>query len=184
MLRVILFSLLAGLISLTGCATPTRVNSGPIRASTFDFVAISSAKKASFAENRGDVHDLIQGAITEHLAAKGVARAAGGGDIQVAYLVIVGDNASTTAINDYFGYGRDPAGLAEKAHEAYAIDNKNPSYFQAGTLLIDVLDAKSHKLLLRNFVVAPIQPEAPMAVREARVREAVDKVLKNLRIAP
>ena len=182
--RMPLVFLFAGWVAMTGCATPTRVNSGPIKAASFDFVEISSAKKAAFAENRGVVHDLIQGAITEHLAAKGVARAAGGGDIKVAYLVIVGDNASTTAINDYFGYGRDATGLADKAHEAYAIDNKNPGYFQAGTLLIDVLDARSHKLLMRNFVVAPIQPEAPMAVREARAREAVDKILKNLRIAP
>ena len=64
----------------------------------------------------------------------------------VAYLVIVGNNASTEAISTYFGYNRDAAALHDKAQDAYA-SSKNPNYFEAGTLLIDLIDAKTYKLL-------------------------------------
>ena len=173
----------AGMTGWAGCTTPTGVKSGPIKAATFNFLQDLSSKKSDFADNKKVVHEIIQKAITDHLAEKGVARAAGDVDVKVAYLLIVGNNVSTMAINDFFGYGRDDAQLAEKAHKAYAVDNKNPDYFEAGTLVIDVLDARSFKLLMRNHVTKPILRDAPVAVREARIREAVDETLKNLKFA-
>ena len=49
---------------------------------------------------------------------------------------------STVAVEDYFGYGRDAAALQDKAQDAYSA-NKNPNYFEAGTLLIDLVDSKT-----------------------------------------
>ena len=72
--------------------------------------------------------------------------------------------------------------MAEKAHRAYAVDNRNPDAFEAGTVLIDVLDAKSYKLLMRNYVVRPILRDTTAEIREERIREAVDEALKGLRI--
>ena len=62
---------------------------------------------------------MIQKAITKNLAARGVTRVSSGGDITVPYLVIVGDNASTTAIRAYFGYGDDLGDLHDRAQKAY-----------------------------------------------------------------
>ena len=90
--------------------------------------------EAAFAEKRQQVHALIQEAIETNLAAKGLKRVAEGGDVTIADLVIVGNNANTSAINDYFGYSPDAMALVDKAHEAYT-EGDQRDYFEAGTLL-------------------------------------------------
>lgn len=106
---------------------------------------------------------------------------ASGGDLTVAYLVIVGNNASTEAINTYFGYGRDVTALHEKAQSAYT-GSKNPSYFEAGTLLVDILDTRSFKLLERNYATRPVLRNPTAEVRAANIQDAVNEVLKGVRI--
>ena len=73
---------------------------------------------------------MIQAAITKHLAGLGVTQVPAGGDVTVGYLVIIGNNATTEAINTYFGYGEGANELHEKAQEAYS-KSKNPNYFEA-----------------------------------------------------
>ena len=100
----------------------------------------------------------------------------------VAYLVIVGNNASTESINTYFGYGRGATALHDKAQDAYT-SSKNPNYFEAGTLLIDIIDAKTYKLLKRSYVVRPLLRNPTAEVRAERIQEAVDEALQDVRIA-
>jgi hypothetical protein len=126
---------------------------------------------------------MVQAAITKNLAGRGVSAAASGGDVTVAYLIIAGNNASTTSINDYFGYGEDAAALLDKAHTAYT-GSKNPNYFEAGTLVIDIIDSKSFKLLRRGYATRPILRNLPDDARAARIQEVVDEILRDLRIAP
>jgi hypothetical protein len=106
-----------------------------------------------------------------------------GGDVTVAYLVIVGNNASTEMIDTYFGYGRDSSALHDKAHAAYG-RSQNPNYFEAGTLLIDFIDSRTYKLLKRAYVVRPLLRNPSAEVRVERIQEAVDAVLGDLRVAP
>lgn len=167
---------------LGGCSsTPTKVDKGVIHASTFSFVS-AGARTAEFAENRGEVHTMIQQALAKNLAAKGVKAAASGGDVTVAYLLIVGNNVSTVSVADYFGYGRDTSGLQDKAQDAYSA-NKNPNYFEAGTLVIDVIDGRTYKLLWRTYITKPVLRNIPAEVRSARIQEAVDEALADLRVA-
>ncbi|MGO8838734.1 MAG: DUF4136 domain-containing protein [Limisphaerales bacterium] len=174
--------LAAGAVVLAGCSsTPTQVNKGPIREGTFSFVSGQPAPP-DYAEKREQVHKLIQNAITTNLANKGLTRVANSGNVIVAYLVILGNNVSTTSVNDYFGYGRDADALVDKAHEKGAIDHKNPNPFTAGTLVIDVIDAKSYKLLYRNYAVRNVLRNAPDNVRADRIQAAVDQALAGLRV--
>lgn len=172
-----------GLFLLAGCSTPTKVDSGPIKAQTFCFMSRTQAEDPSFADKRAPIHAMIQQSITDNLAARGVKRVAENGDVIVAYLVIVGDNATTEAINTYFGYGRNADVLHDKAHEAYT-DSKVPYYFQAGTLLVDIIDAKTYKLLWRSHVTRPLLQNPTEQVRAEHIQEAVNSLLKNLRISP
>jgi hypothetical protein len=174
--------LAAGTVLLAGCSsTPTQVNSGPIHAETFNFVTGKPAPPDN-AEKRAQVHKLIQDAITTDLASKGVTRVESGGNVIVAYLIILGDNVATTDVNDYFGYGRDSDALLEKAHEKGAIDSKNPNPFVAGSLVIDVIDGKTYKLLYRNYVVRQVLSNLTEAARAERMQEAVDQALAELHI--
>src|SRR5262245_34506258 len=124
---------LAVVLALAGCSsTPTKVDSGPIHARTFSYVDRGPKGEPAFVDNTEAVHKLIQQAITKNLTGRGITQVPKGGDVIVGYLLIVGNNASTMAINDYFGYGRDASGLQDKAHDAYT-GSKNPNSFEAGT---------------------------------------------------
>ena len=173
---------LTGLL-IAGCSsTPTRVDRGPVKARTFDFVNGGSPTSAAFAEKREEIHRMIQDAITQNLARKGVSRVAGNSDVTVAYLVIVGNEVTTEAIDTYFGSNRDASPLADKAHTAYG-KSKNPNSFQAGTLIIDILDSKTYKLLERDYVVRPLLSKPSAEVRRSYIQGAVDETLKDLRVA-
>jgi hypothetical protein len=175
--------LAASVLLLAGCSsTPVHVNTGAVHATTFSFV-IGRPAPPDYAEKRAEIHRLIQGAITANLTAKGLIRMPAGGDVFLAYLIILGDNVSTTDVNDYFGYGRDSDALLDKAHQKGAIDSKNPNYFLAGTLVIDVIDAKTYKLLYRNHVVRPVLRNVPEDVRAEHIQSAVNEALAGLRVA-
>ncbi|MGB7747155.1 MAG: DUF4136 domain-containing protein [Verrucomicrobiia bacterium] len=167
---------------VAGCSsTPTKVDKGPIHAASFSFVAAVSSPTPDFADGRAQIHALIQDSISRDLEAKGLTKMASGGDVAVAYLIVVGDNVSTEAIGTYFGYGRDDTALLEKAEAAYT-GSDNPNYFRAGTLLIDIIDAKTFKLLKRSYVTRPLLRNPTAEVRAERIQEAVDAVLKDVRI--
>ena len=122
---------LTAALVLAGCSsTPTHVDKGPIKAKTFNFVVRPTQSSPDFADDRAAVHTMIQAAITKHLAGLGVTQVPAGGDVTVGYLVIIGNNATTEAINTYFGYGEGANELHEKAQEAYS-KSKNPNYFEA-----------------------------------------------------
>jgi hypothetical protein len=168
---------------LAGCSsTPARVDRGPIRAGTFSFVDRGPRPQPDFAEKRQQVHAAIQSAISGNLGGRGLQAVPSGGDLTVAYLVIVGNNVATAAIDDYFGYARDTAAVQAKAHAA-ATSSKNPNYFAAGTLVIDLLDAKSYQLLKRGYATRPLLRDAADDARAARIQEVVDEILRDLRIA-
>src|SRR4026208_2133242 len=104
-----------------------------------------------------------------------------GGDVTVAYLVIAGNNASVTSINDYFGYRDDGAALLDKAHTAYT-SSKTANYFEAGTLVIDIIDSKSFKLLRRGHATRSLLRNVSDDVRTERIQEVVDEILRDVRI--
>ena len=178
-----LLSVALSALLLAGCSsTPTRVDTGTIRATTFSFVSPGDRNAPPFVDERESVHVLLQHLISGNLGSKGLNHVASGGDVIVAYLVIIGNNASTEAIDTYFGHGRDVTALHDKAQDAYS-SSKNPNYFEAGTLLVDIIDAKTYKLLKRSYVVRPLLRDATLEVRSERIQEAVNEVLSDVRIA-
>jgi len=172
----------AAALGLTGCSTPSTVNTGTIRARTFSFVPNSATPAPGFADNRQKIHGMIQTAITEDLGRDGLTRLETGGDLTVGYLVIVGNNASTTAVDDYFGHYDDRNALQDRAHSAYTGGN-TPYYYEAGTLVIDVRDSRTYRLLFRNHATRPLLRDIPDDARADRIEEIVREVLKNLKVS-
>jgi hypothetical protein len=126
---------------------------------------------------------MIQNAITKDLAIRGVTRVASGGDLTVCYLVIIGNNATTEAINDYFGYREGANELHEIAHDAYT-GSKSPNYFEAGTLVIDIIDNKNNKLVKRNYGTETIIRNLAPEERAERIQEVVDRILQGTTFEP
>jgi hypothetical protein len=174
--------LAAGALAFAGCSsTPSKVDTGPIRAGTFNYINTGAKPAPDYANNEQAVHAVIQEAITKALAQRGVSHVAAGGDVTVAYLIITGNNVSTTSINDYFGHSGDASALHEKAQSAYT-SSKNPNYFEAGTLLIDIIDSKSFKLLRRGHATRPMLQNLSADDRAARIQGVVDEIFLDLRI--
>src|ERR1039457_2589127 len=149
--------LLAAALTAAGCSSvKTHVDTGPITARTFSFLNSGPKEPPAFANKRAEVHTMIQEAITKNLAAKGVSRVPSGGDVTVAYLVIAGNNATTTSLNDYFGYTDDATKLVDKVHTDQAIKSEDRNYFEEATLVIDIISPQTMKLLKRTTVKSPI----------------------------
>jgi hypothetical protein len=177
-----LFFLAATTLALISCdSTPTRVDEGKIHAQTFSFVDRGGRPVPDFAEGRAQALAMIQDAITKNLTAKGLTKVNSGGDVTVGFLVIIGNNAQTEAINTYFGDAETADALHAKAQEAYT-SNKDPNNFEAGTLVIDIIDGKTDKLLLRNYGSRQILSNITVEGRAERIQDVVDEILNELRI--
>lgn len=183
-MKLAVFLIAPILLALCGCSsTPVSVNTGTIRARTFNFVNRRGKPDPSFADKHVRLHSMLQSAIEGNLGARGVQKVATSGDITVAYLVIVGNNVMTSAISEYYGYNGDVMDLHTKAHEKYTRSG-NPNYFEAGTLVIDIVDGKTFKLLKRGHTTRPLQGRLSHDARAAQIQEAVNEVLRDVRIEP
>ena len=81
-------------------------------------------------------------------------------------------------IDDYFGYGRDPEKILEAAHDEGVVKNDSPDARRRGALVVDVMDARTGKLVFRNYAVRGIAPAGtPTSVRDQRLREAVAEAI-------
>ena len=174
--------LAAGLLSLTSCSSPTKVDSGAIHAQTFSFITQNKPAPA-YADNRAEIHAMVQKSISDSLAKRMVNKVDQRGDVIVAYLIIVGNNATTTSLNDYFGYGRDAAALVDKAHSK-STSSDNPNYFEAGTLVIDILDGKTFKLLRRNYATRALINNPTPEQQAKRINEVVEEILADAKFRP
>jgi hypothetical protein len=167
---------------LAGCASvEMKVDSGPIVARTFSFVPRGPGATDPLPENEQKVHALIQEAITANLAARGVSRVDAGGDVVVAYLVIIGDGTITTYRDEYFGFDSDAGELMSEVH-ARSLNQGGRNYRVAGTLVIDVLDSAATTLLKRSTIQSELLRTLAPDVRVARLQAAVDQALSDLRM--
>ena len=174
-----------GALALVGCSSvKTSVDAGPVKASSFSFLNTGYKTAPASANNIAAIHAMTQEAITRTLASKGVNKVAAHGDVTVAYLIIAGNNVSTTSLNEYFGYTDDANALVDKVHKEQTIKSDRRDYFEAGTLVIDVIAPKTHELLWRNSMQRDILRNLTPEVRAARIQEVVDATLKDLWISP
>lgn len=124
------------------------------------------------------VHGMIQKSLAKSFSSKGLAYGKGDADLVVAYMVIYQEPGMTANYSDFFGYGRDAAEIATIAHVRGVEKNKRADYFQQAGILIDVVDARTNKLVYRNLakgdVVKDISPSARAARIDAAVAGALD----------
>lgn len=124
------------------------------------------------------VHRMIQNSIAGKFAAKGLAYGKGDADLTVAYLVIYQEPGMTARYDDYFGHGRDVDEISDLAHTRGALDNKRPDYFQRAGIVIDVIDARTNKLVYRNFATGDVVRGVSDGTRAARIDAAVAEALQ------
>jgi hypothetical protein len=172
-------------LAVVGCSSVKNyVDKGHVKASTFSFLNPGGRQMPSYAETDKQAHAVIQQAIIHNLSEKGVKYVVTGGDVTVAYLVIVGNNAATTSLDQYFGYTEDSTALVGKVHAEQTGSKSDRGYFEAGTLVIDIVDPKASKLLQRRTIEAQVLRNLSVEQRTARAQSIVDQALKDLPISP
>src|SRR6516164_6477625 len=180
-----LLSAVAVVLAVAGCSSvKSHVDKGHISARSFSFLNTASRPAPNYAEDSKQAHAMVQQAIINNLAAKGVTNVASGGDVTVAYLIIVGNNISTTSLNEYFGYTEDAMAMVEEVHKKQTAGEGNRGYFEAGTLVIDFLSPATSKVLQRRSIEAPVLRNLPTEQRTERVQTIVNQALSDLPIAP
>jgi len=171
-------------LTLTACSTvDTKIDKKAVKAQTFSFLDTGGKPAPGYAEDRQQAHQMLHQAIIKTLADKGVSNVPSGGDVTVAYLAIVGNNAETTSLNRYFGYTPDATALVERVHEQETVKNENRQYFEAGTLVIDFLDPKTSTVLQRRTIRADMLRNLPAETRIARLQAVVDQALADVHIS-
>lgn len=133
--------------------------------------------KATFASRDDRANHAIQSALASTFRANGIAVDPNNADLTVGYLVVVQDNATTQLIDDYFGFGRSSMQIAEIAHERGVIRNNRADYYQAGTVVIDIIDNKTGKLVYRDYATRDVTGELSDAQLQARANSAVQQAL-------
>ena len=98
-------------------------------------------------------------------------------DLIVAHLIIIQDNVSTTYNNQYFGY-RSFSELVDLAHKK-GMKNQYSEYVQKVGLVIDLIDAKTHKLVYRDYAVGGAMPNATEEERRVVISKAVAETLQR-----
>ena len=172
-------------LAVGGCSSvKSHVDKGHISARTFSFLNTASRQIPNYAEDSKQAHAMVQQAIINNLAGKGITNLPSGGDITVAYLIIVGNNISTTSLNEYFGYTEDAMAMVEEIHKKQTAGEANRGYFEAGTLVIDFLSPATSKVLQRRSIEAPVLRNLPTEQRTERVQSLVNQALSDLPIAP
>ncbi|MDG2123974.1 MAG: DUF4136 domain-containing protein [Verrucomicrobiales bacterium] len=128
-------------------------------------------------EDTPEVADAVRAAIEANFNANGFSFGSSDSQLVVAFMLIRQDLVTTATNSDYFGVGRDADEILEEAHKRGVIDSQRFESFEAGAIVIDVLDAKSNKLIYRDFAKRDIDPSATAGQRKQRINQAVASAL-------
>lgn len=111
----------------------------------------------------------VRAAIDRVLVSKGYAKAIPGTppDFLVGYHAVVRQKTSVQTINTWYGYRVGGWGWPQTT--VYDYDE--------GTLLIDVIDPATMKLLWRGTGTGVVDPQASPEKRERRINDAVEEIL-------
>ncbi len=179
------FSGLLLMLWLGGCAeTKIEITRDPFarfpKSGTFAWLAEASTVPEDPRVNRAEVEARIRAAVERHLASRGYQLSSEGRPtVCIAYHAAVGGGLDAAAINDRYwswGYGPDGAwGFGPNRTVAY---ESGPT-FERGTLILDIVDPETKRLLWRGAASAEIDLEATTEAKDRRVDDAVKGMLEK-----
>ncbi len=172
------FSILALIIAVVaGCSSVPMPKGNSKGYSSVRF--INEKKSAEFQESdrSKEVNQVLQQAITEQFEAKGMDVLEQDADLIIAYLIIVQDKVATTTIDKHFGY-RDTSEAIGKIHEK-GIGGRDPEYVKKGALVIDLIDAKTMKLVYRNYATRGAGENLTGEALRTRLDEVTQEILTS-----
>lgn len=125
--------------------------------------------------NNQDLYlSLVKADIDTQLAAKGYKLVTKGGDLEVSFLMLYKDGATTSVVDSYFGTNRAPERKIIRAVKKMP----TPGY-EVGTLVVDAEDANDHESLWRGAVSSRVNRDLPFESQKKRITKAVNLLLTD-----
>ncbi|ADE54557.1 DUF4136 domain-containing protein [Coraliomargarita akajimensis] len=172
LLTTLALSLIAG---LTACSTIDMPKGSSAGYSSYRLFKEVPTESQTFANQGNSALLRVESEIQRILQEGGLEQQAAEADLLVSYLIIVQSNAVSTTIDDY--YAQSSSEILAKAHKEVTVKNSFPADFQAGTLVIDIVDLKTEKLIYRNYASNEVIPGLSPEERKQRITQAVEKTL-------
>jgi hypothetical protein len=145
--------------------------------STVRFVApnapLGADKTPAFVEG----NRMVKKAITAQLEKNGLKVVEGNADLIVAYLIILQDNISTSYSNQYYGL-QDFSDIVSLAHKE-GMKKHYPEAVQKRALVIDLIDAKTYKLVYRNYALSGMLANLSEQERQEHANNVVTQTLQR-----
>ena len=181
-MRLSLSSLLAvAALSLCSCSTPIPTPKGTSAGyHTARFVATAPRDRQAAPgalEDDPAFNSMVKDSIRRDFQSHGISVGGDQAQLIIAYMLVRQNSVATTMNSDYFGRGRDAVAILEEAHQRGVVKSTSPDESLKGAIVIDVLDARTNKLIYRNFAVRAIQPGATAATRQSRLDSAIAQAL-------
>lgn len=167
--------------TLSGCST-MQISSDYDASTNFvglkTYNWIPEPKKASGDPRIDDpfIERRIRNAVDNQLAAQGYEKlAAGTPDFLVGYHVALDKKLAVSTMNEYYGVVVGPRWHHSTPRwygsETYVYD------YDEGSLILDIIEAGSRKLIWRGFAIARVDTTASAERKTKRINEAVQKIL-------
>lgn len=120
--------------------------------------------------------DRIIHAVTAEMTGKGFCEADSDPDLLVNPVAIVKNKVSVSANSNYYGYGGYYRPYAWGAgYGGYSATSSEVGQYKVGSLIIDVVDAKTKKLLWQGIGNSKIDTDVRDPDR--RIRQAINKIM-------
>lgn len=185
----------AGLIlGLSACASvQTSTNFDPNSAQSFGkyhtyaWLPMKAAKTEQDARVYNPIiQTRVQQSVDRELAARGFQKVAPGQkpDFKMGWHGAVDEKVAVDTVDSYYGYAWDPwydpfFGPVAFGGAGFPGDETMVREYQQGTLVLDVVDAGSNKLVWRGTAQAQLSEHMSAAKSQKLIDRSVDKLLKD-----
>lgn len=121
----------------------------------------------------------LQAAVDVVLAEKGLQPATGTGepDVILGYYVALDNRVDVQQVTNYYGWGYG-------RYYGAAYPSTSVRYYDQGTLILDVADAKQKQLVWRGTGQAEVHKEMDPDRRQQRLEDAVRQIMKDFPPSP
>lgn len=169
--------LLAALAALSGCnSTNIRSPKGTSEGyTTYRLYRQAPEDLPAFANREDVANRAVQDALHEQFQSHGFTVDQDNAQLIVTYLILLQTNVASTAISDY--YVSSGSDILSYAHKKVAIDGDYPIDWEAGTLVVDVIDTADRTVVFRGHASREILEDLPVEERVRRIDEGVAEIL-------
>lgn len=173
--RLVLLSLLA--ICFSGCTSVPMPKGSSKGYSSVRFIAPNAPLGEDENPKFVEANAMIKESIAVQMDKHGLKVVEGKADLIVAHLIILQDNTSTSYSNQHYGL-QDFSDIVTLAHKE-GMKKHYPESVQKRALVIDLIDAKTYKLVYRNYTLSGTLANLSEEERQAYITTAVSDTLEK-----